>query len=197
MICKGCGKENEENSKFCYSCGYKLLNIQENIKNNEYYQKFTDIKFNENLDDNIMTNFIQNNVHYYLLKYKHMNGLNKTTSWNWASFFLGTYWLFYRKMYLYGVLSIIIPAILSIIPIVNLIAIFACPIFLGLYGNTIYLHHMNKKIEEIMHVDDNIRDMVIRNTGGVNIIVPIIFVLISGLASFIWFSSMFVYLFAY
>ncbi len=43
--------------------------------------------------------FIQRNQKFYEEKFKKMNDTGKSASWNWAAFFLGIYWMIYRKMY--------------------------------------------------------------------------------------------------
>jgi len=53
----------------------------------------------------------------------------------------------------------------------------------GLYGNYLYLNHIEKRLESINYLDNNVREVAIRSNGGVNlplaIAVPVIgFILI-------------------
>lgn len=50
-------------------------------------------------------NYIQKNQRYYLPKFCLRGG---KISWNWAAFFLGPLWLFYRKMYAQAALWLLI-----------------------------------------------------------------------------------------
>ena len=48
---------------------------------------------------NILSLFIQKNQDFYEKKFKKMEETGKSISWNWAAFFMGIYWMIYRKMY--------------------------------------------------------------------------------------------------
>jgi len=71
-------------------------------------------------------NFIgNNNGRYYEIFHKN-SGRKFFLSMNWAAFFLSVYWLFYRKMYLAGILFILISSILG-----SLISYTAISVFKG------------------------------------------------------------------
>ena len=54
----------------------------------------------------------------------------------------------------------------------------AITIGIGLYGNYMYLNHMEKKITDINHYDSNLREVMIRKKGGTNIVLPILIIIL-------------------
>ncbi len=52
--------------------------------------------------------FVKSKDNYYTLKWTNMKTKNTIFSWNWASFIFGPFWMIYRKLYLIGLLVIII-----------------------------------------------------------------------------------------
>ncbi|HAG43216.1 MAG TPA: hypothetical protein DCL31_07435 [Clostridium sp.] len=102
-----------------------------------------------------------------------MNQTNKSVSWNWASFFLGSLWLLYRKMYVWGTLMIAVSMAISWMGIPFgwlLLAILA-----GMFGNKLYLEETRKKIIEIKTItsDLNSQYQMIKSKGGTNLALPI------------------------
>lgn len=195
IYCQKCGSKNSNNAKFCTNCGNKLItiedsikhtteNIKDVIKNNETYKSFTDTSYDENyradFDNRDMINFIQKNAKYYILKFKEMQESYKTTSWNWPAFFFSSWWFLYRKMYAIGFGIIIASSIIAtIIPQVSLIVGIATSIISGLYGNTIYLKHIQKQLDSLGNVEEDLKERLILSKGGVNIVIPIILAIIT------------------
>lgn len=75
--------------------------IKEFVEDNKTYRYFTDNTYSENskadFDNKDMTNYIQKNVEYYISKFKDIQELNQSTSWNWAAFFFKPWWFFIQK----------------------------------------------------------------------------------------------------
>ena len=46
---------------------------------------------------------VRTNIPYYLPRFERMTKTGSRTSWNWAAFFLPSYWLLFRKQYLAGI----------------------------------------------------------------------------------------------
>ena len=100
------------------------------------------------------------------------------TSWNWACFFLGTYWLLYRKLYAIAAIffvvnistSLLIPGILPLI----------VRILLAMFANAIYLNYSERKIKTVKTVIANLSATQYINRlnkkGGVNFVAPFILV---------------------
>ncbi len=108
--------------------------------------------------------FIGNNAHKYLFKFERFNvgGVdNFAMSWHWPAFFVGFWWMLYRKIYLWALIAFI----LAIIPYVNLI----CMIVWGLTGNYVYYKYAKQKVVELrsIHPTSDISAFLTR-LGGVN-----------------------------
>lgn len=112
--------------------------------------------------EQVRSRFIGSNAGYYLKYYKKLKESGKRVSWNWCSFFLSPMWFFARKMYLLGT---IITAIFTMFSVgVSIlysyqnnsramamlfpwsICIIAFSIALGMFGNYLYITHMETKI---------------------------------------------------
>lgn len=189
VFCSKCGEKNSSSSKFCSKCGNNLKTIEGNIKettenlksaisNNETYKNLVGVSKNSSnkasWDNKDMVDFIQKNPEYYIPKFEQMQKYEKSTSWNWASFFIFPLWLLYRKMYTYGFGLIILSFLLSYIPVIGVISTIAIPILGGLFGNSIYLKYIEKKLEEISNLNDDVKHRVIISSGGVNLALPIV-----------------------
>ena len=218
IYCSKCGKKNSKEAKFCTNCGNKLIPIEDSvksttdsfkdvIKNNETYKSFTDTSYDENckadFDNKEMINFIQKKVEYYIPEFKEIQELYKTTSWNWAAFFFNSWWFLYRKMYAVGFGIILADIVIgSIIPSLSLLINIVIAVISGLYGNIVYLKHIQKQLNSFNNMDEDIKQRLILDKGGVNIVIPIIlavitigfFLLIGALSAFIFmFSSQYYY----
>lgn len=148
-----------------------------------------------------MINFIQTKVEYYIPKFKEIQELYKSTSWNWAAFFFNSWWFLYRKMYALGFGIIVGEMILgAIIPPLSFLINISVAVVSGLYGNIVYLRHIQKELDNINNVDEkDIRERMIIGKGGVNkviiivAIVVLIFALFTGVLGALMFSSMYYY----
>ena len=78
-----------------------------------------------------------------------------TRMFNIPGFFFTTFYLFYRKMFLYGILSILIQLGLSLVT-KNFYFGFILNILLGLFVNKIYLIFANKKINKIKNENPSV-----------------------------------------
>ncbi|MCC3868754.1 DUF2628 domain-containing protein [Terrisporobacter mayombei] len=195
IYCSKCGKKSSKDTKFCTNCGNKLItiedsikntteNIKDAIKNNETYKSFADTSYDENcrsdFDNRDMVNFIQKKEEYYIPKFKEIQELYKSTSWNWAAFFFNSWWFLYRKMYAIGFGLIIADVVIGLlIPSLSLIASIAIAVISGLYGNIAYLKYIQKQLISFTNMDDDIKQRLILDKGGVNIVIPIILSIIT------------------
>ena len=199
IFCSKCGLKNSSLSKYCSSCGNSLKSIEDNIKetansiksainNSEPYKNLVGVNSDSSntasWNNKDMVDFIQKNPEYYIPKFEKMQKYEKSTSWNWASFFLSSLWFLYRKMYTYGFGIMVLSFILSYIPFIGSILRLAIPILAGIFGNSIYLKHIEKNLSELNNLDEDVKHRVILSRGGVNLVLPIalcvvIFLLIS------------------
>lgn len=215
IYCSKCGKENFKDAKFCINCGNKLSttedtikstteSVKDVIKNNETYKRFTDNSYNESckadFNNNDMINFIQTKVEYYIPKFKEIQELYKSTSWNWAAFFFNSWWFLYRKMYTIGFGIIIGEMILgAIIPSLSLLINICVAVVSGLYGNIVYLKHIQQELDGMNNMDTDIKERMIIGKGGVNrviiivAIVVLVFFLFIGVLGALMFNSLYFY----
>lgn len=190
IYCSRCGKKSSSNDKFCTNCGNKLRTIEdsvrdsakeikESIKNSQTHKDFTYSSYNDSYDDDFnekdMVNFIQKKADYYISAFKDIIELKKSTSWNWAALFFNSWWFLYRKMYVYG-FGIIIGSfvISSIIPLSGFVINIIIAVLSGLYGNIIYLKHIEKELQSVDSMEEEVKQKILLSRGGVNIIIPII-----------------------
>lgn len=87
--------------------------------------------------------FIGIRQEYYIPYFERCAALggNFSASWNWSAFFFPYAWLFYRKMYLFGVIALAVSFIFSFI------GWFVSGLVVGIAGNFWYYYHATKKIQ--------------------------------------------------
>lgn len=147
--------------------------------------------FNKNIDtdftDSDFINFVGlRNTEYYFKKWKNHKDKNLFVSWNWASFFLGLYWLLYRKLYAWFVgITIIDTICITLISPYNPVLAGLIPliiaILLGIFGNCIYIKHSKKKIKSLKRFFDkygDTKEALIAN-GGTTLVAPLVLLSIS------------------
>lgn len=118
------------------------------------------------------------NTNYYLDYTDKIKTNNKFLSWNWACFFLGPYWLLYRKLYAFAAIllvvnissSLLIPGAFS----------FIIRIVLSMFANAIYLNHAIREISTVKTIIGDSSTTQYINTlhkkGGVNLVAPLILI---------------------
>ena len=98
-----------------------------------------------------------------------------SVTWNWPAFLIPPPWLLYRKMYFWGILSIV----LGFIPLVNILA----SIGFGMTGNYIYYKHAKKKINEIIDKNPSVSErelnILLSIKGGVSYVIAILMIVIT------------------
>ncbi len=116
------------------------------------------------ITDGEYTEFIQKNPGVYLKKFSLFYHGDYATTWHWPAFFIPPAWFLYRKMYLLGLLSIV----LNYIPLFNVLARF----YWGFTANHLYYKRVRKKIWEIKKAmptaDKSAISLALRESGGVN-----------------------------
>jgi Protein of unknown function (DUF2628) len=132
----------------------------------------------------------------YLRIYDKMraNSKNWVMSWSWSGFLAPIVWLFYRKLYLYGALCIVVPLVLAFV--FDLSAGSSIAVVIGMSAKAWYVGAGLQRIakaDELGLLDKERRDYL-RRAGGVStiagvlvgiayaaIIVLIIFSIVTGL----------------
>ena len=183
LICSKCGTDNSEGSLFCSNCGNTLT--KEKVVNEVPVREaaYTKNTYNEHSSstsytDSELSLFLEKNQPYYMEKFKTMEKTADKKSWNWSAFLCHFYWMFYRKMYIEGIVFIVGNFILGLIPFIGWILNIAAWVCCGIFGNYFYYEHTKKKFVEISCLDSSMRDMLIQKKGGTNIILPIVLLVI-------------------
>lgn len=87
---------------------------------------------------------------YYREKWESMARKNNQISWNWAAFFLGMFWLAYRKMYRYTALMFGLILLLVIVELIFDINTnggnIGVAVVFGMLGNSWYREHVLKQV---------------------------------------------------
>ena len=108
------------------------------------------------------------------------NGMNekiKTSKFNWCAFWFGGYYFLYRKMYLIGILDLIISIVASIfimvfsfmfsMPFISLLSSWIIPIVNGFIFYPLYRMHIKNTLNK--NVNQNFNPIqVAQKKGGVN-----------------------------
>jgi len=158
--------------------------MEEGKFNTEVKQSLQDKKF----EREVIT-FVGKNASYYIRAFRKIE--EGRTSWNWAAFFFGSYWLAYRKMLRETLIIVVIVILLNFVVgfVVGIMAgisgldqsiadevvgLAAIPIwlilntFLGIYGNDLYYKHVKRKIKEIEDLDwdEELKNAELTRAGG-------------------------------
>ena len=104
--------------------------------------------------------FVASNYAYYARKWADSEQRSHVLSWSWAAFFLGLFWMAYRKMYAYCAIFIgVVATFTGIIFALQLpqaqmqevlqVAQIVFALFFGLFGNHLYKMHAQQKLRKI------------------------------------------------
>ncbi len=86
---------------------------------------------------------------YYLYALKKSDGSFKFISWNWAAFFGPLYWMVYRRLYMPALFFLFGKMMLGLFfPRLGLISFIIPHVFLGMFGTTLYLDFITKRIRQ-------------------------------------------------
>ncbi|WP_177178289.1 DUF2628 domain-containing protein [Amphibacillus marinus] len=164
MYCQNCGKESDQYAQYCQFCGHTLGNYSEVIYGAE----------GESKQDEQMAAFVGKGYDYYQKNWTMVTNPGRSVNWNWAAFFLGVFWLGYRKMYKAILLLLgffILTDLIELLSGNSQIAehlstaiMFGVPVFLGMYGNTLYYRHAKAKLSRLQEREQDLN--VIATVGG-------------------------------
>lgn len=157
MFCPQCGAHFEGTANYCTACGYKVSGATGVTP--------VDKPINPTLstDDKYKALIGPNRQGYYLRRFAHFNKRGKIgVSWNWPAFFVGFWWLLYRKMWLNALLYFLLPYVLMLaLGIISVLvrwtsdafviawyAVYLPLIFVvfPMYANALYYMHCRRKI---------------------------------------------------
>ncbi len=97
--CRRCGKELEENARFCPFCGFNNMMASPEFANAVYGVSIdTEEEFEQGFKVKEIIKVVTMNAGRYLLKFKAL-AKGRKLSWNWAAFLVPHGWFAFRKMY--------------------------------------------------------------------------------------------------
>ena len=182
MFCPHCGNEAPNTAVVCPTCG---VNMQEYFKaDNVSSSKQANVN-DEAVGMSEPKNqtkplhkqahwqaFVDSRYHFYDQKWSMSSQPDMKVGWNWASFFVGLFWLGYRKMYrevliLIGLFFLIDFVIaMTGIYVLHILLPFVIYFYLGMKGNALYYQHVRKKLAELQY--DHLSMEAYREHGGVS-----------------------------
>ena len=111
---------------------------------------------------------------YYQAQFEKITPKKQYAGFNIAAFFLGVVWLFYRKMYSYGFMAIGLIVVIGMVEIILGIessgANIGLAVAFGMFGNTLYKHHVDQQIAKIHQLGSGSVHTELENRGGTNLI---------------------------
>ena len=111
---------------------------------------------------------------YYQAQFEKITPKKQYAGFNLAAFFLGVVWLFYRKMYSYGFMSIGLIVVIGMVEIILGIessgANIGLAVAFGMFGNTLYKYHVDQQIAKIHQLGSGSVHTELENRGGTNLI---------------------------
>ncbi|RED42769.1 uncharacterized protein DUF2628 [Winogradskyella eximia] len=139
-------------------------------------------------------NYFQSNSDYYLEQMAKIDSRKKFT-FNIAAFFLGIFWMAYRKMYIHIVIvfGIIFAEMLieemlldlgvisyAVYETIDFLSMFIWSFLFATLSNGLYISKTKKEIRKILNENENtkIQNELISKKGGVNSFAPFILLLI-------------------
>lgn len=113
--------------------------------------------------------FIQKNQNFYEEKFRKMDDSGKSISWNWAAFFMGIYWMIYRKMYFKAGAFFILSLVASSTPYIGGILNLAVLIGIGIYANALYQDQIRVNMEKTKGLLPEAKEIIAKKKGGTNL----------------------------
>ena len=113
--------------------------------------------------------FIQKNQNFYEEKFREMDDSGKSISWNWAAFFMGIYWMIYRKMYFKAAAFFILSLVASFTPYIGGILYLAVLVGIGVYGNALYQDQIRVNMEKTKGLLPEAKELIAMKRGGTNL----------------------------
>jgi hypothetical protein len=167
MVCPKCGNIINYGENFCRACGSPLNYTQNDYINNQ----------NIVIDDNTLIKaYIGPNV-------------DKLTnnSFSWCSFLFGGLYFFYRKMYLFGVITLLISFLLTYCVKEYSILLLVFLVIAGIYFKKYYVSEVSKKVERIKkeNATKNTNDLIqiCNKEGGTSVGMLILAAIVYGIVA--------------
>ena len=138
-----------------------------------------------NIQQNEINLFIQKNKDFYEKKFNKMRESGKSISWNWAAFFMGIYWMVYRKMYFKAVAFYVLSLVASRTPYIGSILNMAVLVGIAIYANALYMDHVEGNIKKVKMVFPHNKEEVIEKIGGTRVAMVVGAIVVQFIAVFL------------
>ena len=113
---------------------------------------------------------VQKKCDYYIPKFEDIRENEDKDSWNFAAFFFSFSWLVYRKMYIEGFFALGIKILVMYIGKHERLVSLAISLICGMYGNYLYFKHCEKKVNDTINLEEDLKNNMLHRTGGVSIV---------------------------
>ena len=182
-LCKNCGAWVDDGDKFCEHCGNNLSAVDDPVVV-EAEPEIVDAeiiapprRYESPAADarEVRERLVGTKTEYYLPHFEKFETLNSFTSWNWAAFFFGGYWMLYRKMYALGAVLFVVTELLALLDVGGLNLLLS--IGVGVVGNYLYMKDINSRTDKAMDMQPEEREVYIQKnsgTGWTGIVVAIV-----------------------
>jgi hypothetical protein len=190
LYCIKCGEMVIENATYCSSCGEMVKKEipTESVNTSPINQESSVTEESMIIEDSegkLTEAYVGSNYSFYKSKWDAMEQKGTSISWNFAAFFLGVFWLGYRKMYktLLVIFFIFLAVDFLAINVFNYqystdqfydpldldsIIGYVTSIFLAMYGNKMYQKHVERKVSDIKinTAKKEQAEMLVKQKGG-------------------------------
>jgi hypothetical protein len=187
IYCPQCGARNGADNRYCVKCGNRLgrpagSRQQETDQdpaytyrqNNPYsqgpYSPYPNRPYRqEDAAGCDEASLIRDNVPYYIAKFNSIRLTQSHYGWNWAAFFFGAYWFFYRKMYKIGVIFSVVLILCSFFGQFSFLFGLAVSIVSGIMGNYYYMRYIEEQLNIIRSLNDNLKHQYVLKQAGTSL----------------------------
>ena len=173
--CPACGSAHDPTDMFCKHCGhtFSLQNLNTvrqvpNVVGDQQYVGGAPQQPSYGLASDGEERYIVQNIGYYQRKFHKMRSGNKSTSWNWAAFFLAPYWCIYRKMYGIGAGVLGGAFVLSLLGVIGSVLLLAGYVVFGIFANGLYMQYVQKQNTVGSSLQEPMLTQHIQKNGGTN-----------------------------
>lgn len=170
VFCTKCGAPNSNDGAFCGECGAPLLVSKADASSTAHTYQYNSSTTANNSSgiggepDPRVIQMVAKNKEYYVPKFRILKATNKKASWNWPAFLVTPFWLFYRRMYLYGGIYLGATLVLTLLNMALLVL--AADIAAGILGNYIYMTFLEKTLSDANMLQEPLRhEMIMSHTG--------------------------------
>ena len=180
--------ENENSYKFCTRCGRRLAMDAAYCDGCGHAQgarkAAPDIQFapRKSYDPEKISEIVGKERAYYEQKFAEINQTGNHACWNWYAC-LGWYWYAYRKMPVEAAICFAVYIVLGAVQPFGWFLRIALLALSGALGNYIYLKHIERTIDKVEALPENMRQGAVKEYGGVSGLLLIIAFIISGAAA--------------